>query len=347
MPFLTNDKNFRKVMQTHLHDGESIEHLFGAGRRVIALTSGRLLVSNFPFFFSPKLLLEAPIEQIESLDSVQSKSMSMDMIVGVGGQTLRAELPTSYSDVPQNLDVIFTAIREKNPAAGGASYFEEGETEIAGLPTKEGSLKMSDRHLYLVGEKPAADGSANILAKVPLGAIQELDAYQGRMNSTILSLTVQGQSPRTLTVPGTANDMNDFGIQGTFWRGDWVPAKMLAYLEQIGVGARPHYLQDGEELMYSVRAGKGMLGGVNANGHLRLTSHRLLDMKPGDDGRLALEASLPRAEVAGINIVEQQGEYGNALHFEVTFELAGGGSAAFVVPSENETTLDRLVGELT
>lgn len=344
MPFLTNDENFRKVLQVHLTQGEELERFFGAGRKIVALTSRRLLVSNFPLLFAPKLLLEAPIDQIRGLDSVQAASMSMDLVVELEGGTARESLPTSYSDVPGELGQIFGRIQERNPAAGGASYFEEGEAEVASLPTKQGALKVTDRNLYLIGDKPAADGGVDVRRKLALGQIQELEIYQDKLDSLVVALAADGQV-QLYKVGGTAMQMNDFGPTGQFVEEAWTPAKMIAQVE-AGGGGRPHYLEPGESIRYSMRAGEGgTLGAINVKLVMRLTDRRLLVLRADDAGLLQPQEAWSREGVAVQKIIEQRGQHGNTLHYKLMLQTPEG-ELTYSIPVENREVFDAFIAEL-
>ena len=67
MPLLPTEANLHRALAVHLRPGESAEVLLGAGRRVMALTQARLLVSTFPLVRAPELIIELPREAITGL----------------------------------------------------------------------------------------------------------------------------------------------------------------------------------------------------------------------------------------------------------------------------------------
>ena len=68
MPFIPSEKNIRNAINGHLSQGEMLAMLFGAGRRVFALTSQRFVCTNFPFFAKAKILAQAQTAAIGQVD---------------------------------------------------------------------------------------------------------------------------------------------------------------------------------------------------------------------------------------------------------------------------------------
>ena len=339
MPFLTTAKNFESVIRHHLAEGEELIDFFGVPRRVVGLTDKRFIVSNFPFFGAPKTLIDAPIAAIESFD-IETQPQNVLVVVTHGGQTQRDKLQSVLDDVTALLAPIRAKLLEANSSIGGAPYFAEGETEVGTLPTKDGMLRVSDQHVFLVNKKARPDGSPQVDRKIAHADVTVFDFYQSTMGSMRVVLgaggttTVYQVGPITTTMAGTVP-----GAPGIY-DDVWTPSKMA---DAIG-GGRPDYLEAGERLRYSVRTARSSMGAIKPSLWARLTDRRLLVLGASKDGTLELEAEVPIEGLTVVGITKHLGEQKQLLNFEIEF----GGPQPFKlwIPSEHEEAFNGIVGAL-
>lgn len=105
MPLLPTEANLRRALAVHLRPGESAEVLLGAGRRVMALTQARLLISTFPLLRAPELLVALPREAITGLSwSEDAAELALMLQVDTLDAAHQVSLPRAFSDLEAALD---------------------------------------------------------------------------------------------------------------------------------------------------------------------------------------------------------------------------------------------------
>lgn len=319
MPLLTNDQNFRKTVKANLEEGELLMHFFGAGRKVVALTNDRLLVSSFPVLGRPKLLLNVKRNEITGLDRVSAGPMAVDLVVETAGSgQVRESLPLGYSEVTRWLDDLFAEIQQFNSTAGGAGYFEEGEQSRARLPVDGGELRATERNFYLLSSK-----TGEVERKIPYADVDEFDFHRGRMGGLTVFIGLQGGTPVVLRMKARAGVFNDIGRVGDHGEHGWAPARMLEALRLAGAG-QPSYLAPGERVLFGVRAGTGLAGSVITDKTLRLTEQRLLLLGARHDGGLQLMRALGRGDIQGAKLTRWHGEHAQSLYYAASLQTAQG-----------------------
>lgn len=331
MPLLTNDQNFQKTVKANLHDGEVLMHFFGAGRNVVALTNSRLLVSNFPVFGRPRLLLDVERADITGLDHVSAGPMAVDLVVDTASRgQARASLPLGYSEVTRWLDDLFAEIQQFNGAAGGAAYFEDGERAQARLPVEGGELRATDRNFYLLSSK-----TGEVERKIPFAEVVEFDFHRRRMGALTVFIGVHGGPPVVLRMKARAGVFSDIGRIGDHGEKGWAPAKMLEALRLAGAG-QPSYLAAGERVLFGVRAGTGLAGAVMTDKTLRLTEQRLLLLGTRQDGGLEPLRALGRNEIQGAKLTRWHGEHAQSLYYAASLQTAHGALDVSVPDEDGE-----------
>jgi hypothetical protein len=338
MPFMPNPKNFEAVVRTHLRDNETLIALVGAPRKIIAATDQRLLWSNFPFFGQPKLKFEAPMQELTELDF---RPQGQNLLITAATASARHEekLQAVLGDVPGDMRVFVEKVKELNPNLGGAAYFEEGEAEVASYQVKEGTLRVTDRSLYVVGKKPAADGQADILRKLALTDVQAFDVYQGQMGA--LYFVVQAADGCTTYKVGSMSAGSGIMNKGGVFDESWGPAKMMAAVAGVNpVGGRPSYLEDGETLLCSMRSGGSKMAAIAAKTVLRLTDRRLLLCLPEKDGSLRVDKAFDRNQIQGAAVTALT-QHGQTNSWEIKWDL-GSAKETTIVGSEFDTAIEAL-----
>ncbi len=321
--------------ESNLENDEEVLEFQGIGRSVVGLTSQRFLVSNFPFFSAPKVLVGVPYEEIKGLD-FQVKSHKVVLQVTSDGRVNSVPLSGGFQDVPAMLKEIFGKIRERNPSVGGPAYFEEGEKEISSLGVKGGMFRITDRNVYIVGDKVGADGRPAELEKVALTDVTQFDFYEGAMGSLLIFL----ESPagkHNLKIGSLSSTSKVSGVVGVHDE-EWLPERMARQMPQ----ARPGYLE-GEDPLFTVRAAKSKVGAIKPKYHARLTGNRLLLLVPGKDGALVPEKVYERGDLGNPRITRHKGQHGEVLNFEAAFP----NGLKIFVPSENETPFQGIMKALS
>ena len=337
MPFAPNAKNFEAVLRTHLSNGEELVGFVGVPRKIIAATNRRLLLSNFPIFRQPKLKFEAPISELIELDF---RPQDSNVVVSVATASARHEekMQAVLGDVPGELRAFIDKVKALNPMRG-ARYFEEGEVEIGSYQVKDGTLRMTDRTIYVVGNKPKADGQPDIQRRLALTDIQSFDVYQGKMGA--LYFVIQASDGLKTHKVGSmalgSGLMNDGGVFG----GQWGPAKMMTALSAVNPqGGRPSYLEEGETLICSMRSGGSKMAAIASKTVLRLTDRRLLFCLPESDGSLRIDKSIDRSQIKGADVTQWR-QHGHTNQWEIKWDL-GSQKETSIVGSEFELALNTL-----
>jgi hypothetical protein len=337
MPFIPNPKNFEAVVRSHLREGETLTAFVGVPRKVIAATDQRFFASNFPFFGQPKMKFEAPIQELTELDV---RPQGQNLLVSVVTASARHEekLTAVLGDVPGEMRVFVEKVKELNPNLGEAAYFEEGEAEVASYQIKEGTLRVTDRNLYVVGKKPAADGQADILRKLALSDVQAFDLYQGQMGA--LYFVVQAADECTTYKVGSITGLGNLNTGGVF-NESWGPAKMMAAVAAANpAGGKPSYLEDGETLLCTMRSGGTKLAAIAAKTVLRLTDRRLLLCLPEKDGSLRIDKAFERNQIQGATVTAWT-QHGTTTSWEIIWNL-GESTETTIVGSDFESAVAAL-----
>jgi len=319
MPFAPNKKNFESVINTHLLGGEELLAFMGVPRVVIAVTSSRFLVSTFPIFRTPALKFEAPIENISSLE-VQPSGANMFLHVEASSGNHKEKM-LSMGDASSELRAVIDKAIEANPNVGGASYFEEGEVEVSSSAIGEGSLRVTNRNVYIVGKKRGEDGQPDIQRKLALADLQVFDVYQGAMGARFFH--VKGaDGVQTYKMGGLAVGMTTYEENGVF-ESEWEPARMMEAIRSTNPeNGKPDYLGSDEKIVCSMRSAGSMMGAIKAKQILRLTDKRLLWLEPQKDGSLQIQKEAPRDQIQ-LKKVTTMKSRGAANSWKSEWEVAG------------------------
>jgi hypothetical protein len=342
MPFAPNAKNFEAVLRTHLRDGEELAAFVGVPRKIIAVTDQRLLLSNFPIFRQPKLKFEAPLSELTELDF---RPQGSNVVVSVATTSARHDekMQAVLGDVPGELRAFIEKVKGLNPNMSGASYFEHGEVEIGSYQVKEGTLRITDRTLYVIGKKPAADGQADIQRKIALTDIHAFDVYQGQMGA--LYFVVQASDGIVTYKVGAMAAGAGVISRGGVFDAEWAPARIMAAVGAVNpAGGRPSYLEDGETLLCSMRSGGSKMAAIAAKTVLRLTDRRLLLCLPEKDGSLRIDKAIDRNQIQGADVT-QWTQHGQTSSWEIKWNL-GSQKETTIVSSEFDASIDALRKQL-
>ena len=347
MPFAPNKLNFHNVLSTHLREGEQIIGMVAVPRVIVGLTNQRLLHSNFPFFLEPKLKFESAIGDITSIDS-RPQGQNLIVSISTGSGQHEVKIQSVLGDAPGQLTDLLEKMKAQNPSLGGASYFGEGEEEIQSVQVKQGSLRITNQHIFLVGKKPGPDGAPDIQRKLALADVRAFDIYQGNMGATYL--VIQGDDKLETYKMGASALGGGSGVLGSgagdFASTDWWPIRMMRALSEANpAGSRPTYLEADERIICSMRMGKSKAGVITAKYVLRLTDRRLLWLVIGDGGALKVEKAIDRAQVRGGKVTKHLAN-GVLTSLEINWELEGGKETTFV-PGDFEEATKLLRGELS
>jgi len=340
MPVLVNAANYENAIRSLLGQGEELLEFYGIGRKVIGVTSTRLLVSNFPFFGKPKALTDVRLAQIITFD-YQVKGQNVIMQVADGTQSYSTKMPAMLVDVPGMFNKLTECIKKQNPNLSAAPYFEDGEEEVVSLPTTSGMFRVTNRNVYIVGEKMAPSGMPEELNKIALTDVSQFDFYEASMGSMRLFLQHPGGSE--LFKIGSLASMSHglAGISGDGATGihndQWAPELAAQNLTH----ARPAYL-NGEEPLFTVRAAKSKMGAISPKFQLRMTHKRVLLLAAEKDGALSVKEEYDRNDVGTPQLTKHLGQHRELLNLQAVFP---NGLNVFV-PSENETAFNGMLQAL-
>ena len=329
MPLTVTRKNIEAVLRQVIEEGEDLRYFFGAGRKAVALTtSGRLVVSNVPLFGSPKVEFESKADDLEEIDFTNKNEVQGELSIRGTSGGIRMSMPLIGPDDPVRRVREFLELVEKEKIADRPSYLDEDETILQTGKTREGLIRITDKRFYKLSTE-RSDGLAAVVEKRELTDLSGFDAYPGSFDSIKLAFAWPDGHTETATfrsaLPGASNDP------------DTEAARILAALHTRGISPKRHYMDEGENILTSVRAGKGTGGAILPNHVLRLSDRRIIFLKEAKSGLLEEVESFPLGEITKASLLGLRDRHTHRISvWRLRLKTTDGRKGSYGVPGEYE-----------
>lgn len=343
MPFVPSEKNLRKVITGQLAQGEMLTMLFGAGRRVFALTSNRLLCTNFPFFAKGKILSQGQLGALGKVDYLYPAAGHMTLVAtgidsGAPTKVPMQSMPMQEGDVYDLVVELVEKIHHMDPATR-PSYLQDGEAILGTAFTSEGTVRATDRALYLLQPDASGNGAAVAWA-APYAQMTGFDYHEAGMGS-VEFIAVSAGEAKSFKIGSTA--VTRFQRCSSKDAPDWFPVLVRQTLDRIGA-ARPPYMEPDERTLMRLPVSTGLTGNL-PNLTLSVTDRRLLELKSGSEGLLELHAAFSRNAVRGAKVTDVEGQNGGTVSYRLQL-MVEDQPHEWKVGSRHKKDMDALLLEL-
>ncbi len=329
MPLSVTRKNIEAVLRQVVEAGEDLRYFFGAGRKAVALTtSGRLVVTNVPLFGSAQIVFASKADDLEEIDFTNKNEVQGELSIRGSSGGIRITMPLIGPDDPVRRVREFLELVEKEKIADRPSYLDDDETILQTGKTREGLIRITDKRFYKLSTAKT-DGPAEVMEKRDLTDLSGFDAYPGSFDSIKLAFAWPGGHTETATfrsaLPGAENDP------------DKEAARILAALHAQGIAPKRAYIKEGENILTSVRAGKGTGGAILPNHVLRLTDQRIIFLKEAKSGLLEEVESFPLGQIARASLLGLRDQNTRRISvWRLRLKTTDGRRGSYGVPGEYE-----------
>jgi hypothetical protein len=120
--------------------------------------------------------------------------------------------------------------------------------------------------------------------------------------------------------------------------------KIYDLIRAQGHNPYPSYINEGETILATVRAGHSLMGLVNPAHVLKLTKDRLIDLKPNKEGKLEIDSIIQLSDVKSGKFTKVKGDAG--VHYEIKLKMNDKTKHKFVMDSKYEYSIERIRNEI-
>lgn len=187
-------------------------------------------------------------------------------------------------------------------------YLDDDEVVIDTILTKKGTIKVTDKNIIRLNKNDA--GILEVSEKMAMEELTVFDFYPGKMGALFLYFKNSAGDEDLLKISGGTKFMAGLGGNDP----DEMIDQIYKQIKAHGNSPFPDYVNDGEEILATIRAAHSLMGAINPGHILRLTSNRLLDLKPTKNGDLELETEIQLGDIKSSKFTKSTGDSGTVQY---------------------------------